>query len=180
VNRFLRPEKAAFLRQPLESDAHPTFRIAFTRLGSLLTLKLLISLLPTDETAHRRAPEPWLAGDLAVLANEFTGSSSIREGSVPSAMDLILEFMPRWEIDNPPDLAHSWSRTVAMLHHLRGNDREVRALREAVLPNVEDMRFYGFDLGRIHRCDLRGVYADEAACSRGPGRRDLRRTIDRR
>jgi hypothetical protein len=135
-----------FLRQPLESDPHPTFRIAFTRLGSLLTLKLLISLLPTDETTPPAAPAPLLAGDLAVLANEFTGSSSIRESRAPSAMDQILEFMPRWEIDNPPDLAQSWSRTVAMLHQLRGTDREVQTLREAILPDVESMRFYGLTL----------------------------------
>jgi hypothetical protein len=82
TKRFLRPETAAFMRQPLENDLHPTFRVAVTRLGSLLTLKLLITLLPGGtQTPQPTPPDPNLAGDFAVLTNEFTGSSSIREGN---------------------------------------------------------------------------------------------------
>ncbi|HEV7241142.1 MAG TPA: hypothetical protein VGQ36_18050 [Thermoanaerobaculia bacterium] len=148
AKQFLRPEYVRFLRQPFERDLHAKIRVAFTRLGSLLTLKLLISLLSENEGAsqHGSTPEPQLAGDLAVLANEFTGSSSIREGNVPSPMELILEFVPRWEIDNPPDLAYSWSRITAMLRHLCGNDPIVRALREAIPLDVERLRFYGLTL----------------------------------
>ena len=142
AERYLRPEYREHLRTPLEADPHPTFRIAFSRLGSLLTLKLLISLLP-DHATETNASEPHLAGDLAVLANEFTGSSSIREGNAPSPMELILEFVPRWEIDNPPDLAYSWSRTIAMLDHLRGDDPTVRTLREAFALDIGAARFHG-------------------------------------
>ena len=149
AERFLRPEYVEFLRQPLEPDPHPTFRVAFTRLGSLLTLKLLISLLPEHATQPPNAPEPHLAGDLAVLANEFTGSSSIREGNEPSPMELILEFVPRWEIDNPPDLAYSWSRTIAMLQQLRGDDATVRTLREAIALDIGAFRFYGLTLEEL-------------------------------
>jgi hypothetical protein len=77
-----------------------------------------------------------------VLANEFTGSSSIRDGNEPSAMDLILEFLPRWEIDNPPDLAYSWSRAVSMLKHSRSEDPMVRTLREAIPLDVDHLRFF--------------------------------------
>ncbi|HEX4913037.1 MAG TPA: hypothetical protein VFV51_03720 [Vicinamibacterales bacterium] len=142
AEQYLRPEYRQHLRAPLEADPHPTFRIAFSRLGSLLTLKLLISLLP-DHATETNTPEPHLAGDLAVLANEFTGSSSIREGNAPSPMELILEFVPRWEIDNPPDLAYSWSRTIAMLEQLRGDDPTVRTLREAIALDIGAARFHG-------------------------------------
>ncbi|HKR66066.1 MAG TPA: hypothetical protein VJZ00_20205 [Thermoanaerobaculia bacterium] len=149
AERFLRREYLDFLQQPLETDPHPTFRVAFTRLGSLLTLKLLISLLSEHATQQPNAPEPHVAGDLAVLANEFTGSSSIREGNEPSPMELILEFVPRWEIDNPPDLAYSWSRTLAMLQHLRGDDATVRTLREAIALDIGAFRFYGLTLEEL-------------------------------
>jgi hypothetical protein len=146
ANRFLRPETAAFLRQPLDSDPHPTFRVAFTRLGSLLTLKLLITLLPCDDLVPQLTADPSLAGDFAVLANEFTGSSSIREGNQPSPLELVLEFVPRWEIDNPPELAYSWSRTIAMLQHLRGNDPTVQTLRDVLALDLDNLRFYGLTL----------------------------------
>lgn len=147
AKRFIRPEAVAYLSQPLESDTHPAFRVAFTRLGSLLTLKLLIALSGNDEAPQpSETPDLHLAGDFAVLANEFTGSSSIRDGNEPSAMDLILEFVPRWEIDNPPDLAYSWSRAVSMLQHLRGEDRVVRTLREAIPLDVDHLRFFGLTL----------------------------------
>jgi len=148
AERFLRPEYRAFLQQPLEADPHPKFRVAFTRLGHLLTLKLLICLLP-DHGPQPETPEPHLAGDLAVLANEFTGSSSIREGNEPSAMELILEFVPRWEIDNPPDLAYSWSRTIAMLEHLRGGDATVRRLRDAIALDIGAVRFHDLTLEEL-------------------------------
>jgi hypothetical protein len=149
AERFLRPEYVHFLHEPIDSDVHPTFRVAFSRLGSLLTLKLLISLLAVNEAEPPqdvRAAELHLAGDLAVLANEFTGSSSIREGNAPSPMELMLEFVPRWDIDNPPDLAYSWSRAVAMLQHLRGTDPAVQALREAATLDIDTRRFYGLKL----------------------------------
>ncbi len=138
------------MRQPLENDLHPTFRVGVTRLGSLLTLKLLITLLPGgNQTPQPTPPDPNLAGDFAVLANEFTGSSSIREGNQLSPMELVLEFVPRWEIDNPPDLAYSWSRTFAMLQHLRGDDPTVRTLRDAIALNVDSLRFFGLTLGEF-------------------------------
>lgn len=149
AERFLRPEYASFLREPFHSDVHTTFRVAITRLGCLLTLKLLISLLPpsgVERSGGGTTPEPHVAGDLGVLANEFTGSSSIREGNAPSLLELVLEFVPRWDIDNPPDLAYSWSRAFAMLQHLRGNDAMVRTLRQAATVDAEELRFCGLTL----------------------------------
>lgn len=78
-----------------------------------------------------------------MLSNEYTGSARIRSEGITTPMDLLLEFVPRWEIDNRPDLAYSWSRMTMMLRHLQGNDATVDRLRSALKLDAKGFTFRG-------------------------------------
>ncbi|HEU4887420.1 MAG TPA: hypothetical protein VFV49_06005 [Thermoanaerobaculia bacterium] len=169
---FLRPEYRELLaRMQLDAAPHPVFPVAITRLGNLLTIKLLLMTDPFERFGILREPL-WLArnaaafvtrtlraewqkwfpaddgrnyivGDLAVLSNEYTGSARIRANGITSPMDFLLEFIPRWEIDNRLDLAYSWSRMTMMLRHLQGTDATVVRLRTTLNIDARGLIFRG-------------------------------------
>jgi hypothetical protein len=170
---FLRPTyRQRLASMQIEQTPHPAFPMAINRLGNLLTIKLLFSVDAYARFGILRRPLRWLrntvarlrraisavrdrwcrsaedmrnftVGDLAVLSNEYTGSARIRTTKEIEPMDLLLEFLPRWEIDNRPDLAYSWSRMTRMLRHVQGNDATVVRLRSAINLDAKGFSFRG-------------------------------------
>lgn len=167
---FLRPEYRELLtRMQVEPSPHPAFPVAITRLGNLLTIKLLLMSNPFGALGFLRTPlrfmtstlrfvsrtlraawrrwfpsenvSNYIVGDLAVLSNEYTGSARIRADGITSPMDFLLEVVPRWEIDNRLDLAYSWSRMTMMLRHLQGNDATVTRLRTTLSIDARGLTF---------------------------------------
>lgn len=110
-----------------------------------------------QSTSTRTVP-----GDLAVLANEFTGSSRIREAGQVTPMDLILEFLPRWEIDNPPDVAYSWTRAAKMFAHLNGADGVVSTLRDAIPLHYPHLSYRGVPVNEFMAAAF-GIYSEAKA-----------------
>ena len=156
----------------VEDTPHPVFPMALSRLGNLLTVKLLLSVdasarfgilgrplrvlrsilarighaittLRDNWRPHAEDTRNYIVGDLAVLSNEYTGSARIRATNAIEPMDMRLEFLPRWEIDNHPDLAYSWSRMTRMLRHVQGNDATVVKLRSAINLGATGLTFAG-------------------------------------
>lgn len=175
---FLRPEYRDLLaRMQIDASPHPVFPVAISRLGNLLTIKLLLmtdafgrfGILRTPlhvvtsatdfvKRMLRAAWRRWfpsedisnyIVGDLVVLSNEVTGSARIRADGITSPMDFLLEFIPRWEIDNRLDLAYSWSRMTMMLRHLQGADTTVVRLRTALNIDARGLIFRGLSAGEF-------------------------------
>lgn len=132
LNRtFLRDE---YLKKPSrlqkEGAPAPDIEVVFTRAGILANFKALLGIHPNaegDQLAFH------LIGDLTLLCNDYLGSKKLKTEKKIDDIDLLLEFLPTWELDNPRDVAYGLSRVVRMLKtHLPGNDADVAKARTVI------------------------------------------------
>jgi hypothetical protein len=131
LNRtFIRDE---YLKKPLrlqkDGAPAPDIEVVFTRAGILANLKALLAIHPNDDGDQLAFH---VIGDLTLLCNDYLGSKKLKTEKKIDDIDLLLEFLPTWELDNPRDVAYGLSRVVRMLMtHLVGNDADVTKARTA-------------------------------------------------
>ena len=75
----------------------------------------------------------FLLGELALLTNEFLQLDAVKNPAQPETLELLLSFLPVWDVYNPRDLAYALSRIFTILTEiLPGSDPEVRRLAAAL------------------------------------------------
>jgi len=123
--RFLTPDLAAKVAAKVVSG--PGFTGVFTRTGCLQLMRHL--LLYGDRSVKAEERNDRDLGALMLLANEFFQFDQVQNPAQPATLDLLLSFLPVWDIHNPRDLAYAVSRMFQILTDiLPGNDPEVRKL----------------------------------------------------
>ena len=109
--------------------AGPGFVGVFTRIGCLQLMRHL--LLYGNGSLKTVGQSEKLIGELVLLTNEFLPDAA--RNPSPDNLDLLLSFLPVWDIYNPRDLAYALSRMHTILTEiLPGNDSQVRALASKV------------------------------------------------
>ena len=129
----------------------PGFAGVFTRVGCLQLMRHL--LLYGDWSLKPQAQSETLIGELVLLTNEFLPDAA----QIPSSetLDLLLTFLPVWDIYNPRDLAYALSRMFTILTEiLPGNDPHVCALASKAGLNTS-----AINVGRVPLNDfIAGVF----------------------
>jgi hypothetical protein len=105
----------------------PGFVGVFTRIGCLQLMRHL--LLYGDSTVPLAGRSDKVLGKLALLTNEFLQFDPAKTPAQATTLDMLLSFLPVWDVYNPRDLSHSLGRMFQILTDiLPGNDAEVRKL----------------------------------------------------
>ena len=127
-DRFLATDLAA---KVAASDVPgPGFVGVFTRIGCL---QLMRHLLLYGNGSLKLAGNENLLGELALLTNEFLQLDAVKNRAQPETLELLLSFLPVWDVYNPRDLAYALSRIFTILTEiLPGSDPEVRRLVSAL------------------------------------------------
>jgi hypothetical protein len=112
--RFLRND----LRQAVANLAlgGGAFPVVFTPTGCFHLMRHLI-LYGGNPTGSATTSEDAL-GDLMLLGNEFLQSDFAPKSSPPSAVEIALQFVPTWDVDNPRDLGYALGRMYTILGEL--------------------------------------------------------------
>jgi hypothetical protein len=110
------------------TDEHPVtpphVRVIFSRIGCLITIKLLFAAWTEHEEPTLNQED---IGDLALRTNDFLKKDPLGPIRDP---DLLLEFLANWDLTNTADIAHSMARTDIMLRdHLPSDNPRIATLR---------------------------------------------------
>jgi hypothetical protein len=103
------------------------FAGVFNKIGCLQVMRHLILYgNRLVESAEQRVDS---LGELMLLANEFIQAAPTFKSARASSLDLLLSFLPVWDVCNPRDLAYALSRMFTVLTEiLTGTDMKVRGL----------------------------------------------------
>ena len=125
TERFVTP--AIAMKVAEQNVSGGGFSGVFTRTGCLQLMRhLLVYGNRSVKPAGRSEKE---LGELALLTNEFIQRDPVVDPARLPNLDLLLSFVPVWDIHNPRDLAYALSRMFTILTEiLPGNDPEVRRL----------------------------------------------------
>jgi hypothetical protein len=135
--RFMTPDLAAKVSAKVVGG--PGFTGVFTRTGCLQLMRHL--LLYGDRSVKAEERNDRDLGALMLLANEFFQFDQVQNPVQPATLDLLLSFLPVWDIHNPRDLAYAVSRMFQILTDiLPGNDPEVRKLAGKLGINTAGIR----------------------------------------
>ncbi len=119
----IRPEHGQTLLALAKKDRggrQPNARLLFHRGGLLTALKAVIAFSATND---RPGLDASVLGDLVLLANELvSGAGAVPEGDYHDPLTLVTEFLPGWELYNPPDLGYGLARTRRLFEILWGDD----------------------------------------------------------
>jgi hypothetical protein len=127
--RFLAPDLLA--KVAAHQVAGPGFAGVFTRIGCMQLMRHLLlygnrSLKPAGQSEQD-------LGMLALLTNDLLPSGAVQNQAQPATLDLLMSFLPVWDVQNPRDLAYALSRTFTILTKiLPGGDPEVPKLAAKV------------------------------------------------
>jgi hypothetical protein len=124
-DRYLTANLAA--KVAAQKVAGDTFGV-FTRTGCLQLMRHLL-LYGNRSLKSSSAQSEKELGELALLANEFIQRDPVVDPARLPNLDLLVSFVPVWDIHNPRDLAYALSRMFTILTEiLPGKDPEVRRL----------------------------------------------------
>jgi hypothetical protein len=147
LNRtFLREEYLRNLANLKEDGPQPDIEIIFSRCSILANLKALLAV-GSDET-EAQALDLHLIGDTGLLCNNYVGSAELKEEkNSASDMELLMEALPTWELDNLRSVPYGLTRVVRMIkEYLPGEDPQVIALRQAINLDPSALRYDGLDI----------------------------------
>jgi hypothetical protein len=117
----------------------------FSRVGCLQLMRDL--MLYGNEQVQDSESSVQVIGELALLTNEFLEP----EPQLPSQLsdlDVVLLFVPRWDVDNPDDLAYAVTRMFTILTELLpGQDPNVKRLSSTIGLNSKTLAVDGLPLG---------------------------------
>ncbi|HEV2298439.1 MAG TPA: hypothetical protein VGR72_07980 [Candidatus Acidoferrales bacterium] len=143
--RFLTESLAARVAE--QRAAGPAFGV-FTRIGCLQLMRHL--LVYGNHSLKPPAPDDKALGELALLANEFDHSKAIQNPAKPQTLEMLLSFLPIWDVHNPRDLAYAMTRMHTILTEiLPGTDPEVGRLAAKLGINTSSIM-----VGRLHLNDF--------------------------
>jgi hypothetical protein len=132
--RFLTPDLAVKVAASVIGG--PGFTSVFTRTGCLQLIRHLV--IYGDPSIRAEECDPRDLGELVLLANEFFRFDDVPNPAQPATLDLLLSFLPVWDIHNPRDLAYAVSRIFQILTDiLPSNDPEVRKLADKLGVNAD-------------------------------------------
>ena len=135
--RFLTPALAANVAANVVGG--PGFTGVFTRTGCLQLMRHLLLYGNRSVKAEEQSDRD--LGALMLLANEFFQFDQVQNPAQPATLDLLLSFLPVWDVHNPRDLAYAVSRMFRILAEiLPGNDPEVRKLVGRLGMSTSDIR----------------------------------------
>jgi hypothetical protein len=135
--RFMTPDLAAKVAAKVVGG--PGFTGVFTRTACLQLMRHLLLYGDRSVQAEERTDRD--LGALMLLANEFFQFDQVQNPAQPATLDLLLSFLPVWDIHNPRDLAYAVSRMFQILTDiLPGNDPEVRKLAGKLGMNTASIR----------------------------------------
>lgn len=123
--KFFAPDLRAKVGQ--FNPGGPACATVFTKIGCLQIMRHLmlygnVSIDGADRPVNR-------LGELMLLANEFILPEPAFKSPHATNLELLLSFLPIWDICNPRELAYSLSRMFTILTEiLPGTDREVQRL----------------------------------------------------
>ncbi len=127
--RFLTSDLAG--RVAAREVAGPGFVGVFTRIGCLQLMRHL--LLYGRRSVKPAGQSEKLIGELALLTNDYLQLEAIQNPSRPETLELLLSFLPVWDVYNPRELAYALGRMFTILTDiLPGNDPEVRRLASRI------------------------------------------------
>jgi hypothetical protein len=118
AERLFRPD----LRKRI-ADYRPgatAFSAVFTRTGCLQLIRHLM-LYGGDSMEDRRADAHTL-GELALLGNDFLRPNWTPAADLPSALEVALQCVPGWDVDNPRELAYAMARMFTILTDILPSD----------------------------------------------------------
>lgn len=146
TERFVTPAIAAKVME--QNVAGSGFSGVFTRTGCLQLIRhLLVYGNRLVKPAERSEKE---LGELALLTNEFIQRDQVVDPARLPNLDLLLSFVPVWDIHNPRDLAYALSRMFTILTEiLPGSDAEVRRLAAKAGLNI-----FGITVGSLSLNDF--------------------------
>jgi hypothetical protein len=125
AERFVTPAVMAKVAEQNVSGG--AFSGVFTRTGCLQLMQHL--LVYGNRSVKPGGKSEKDLGELALLTNEFIQRDPIVDRVRLPNLDLLVSFVPVWDIHNPRDLAYALSRMFTILTEiLPGNDPEVRRL----------------------------------------------------
>ncbi len=128
---FVAPQHAtgiSALRKLHELDSDPPdLHVVFHRLNALFAIRTLLGR--GENTGTPVNLQNGVIGDIGLLGNDFLNLDHDRKGPLAR----IAMFLPKWEIDNPPDIGNAIGRVDWMREHLAGTDPKVMALRAGMM-----------------------------------------------
>jgi hypothetical protein len=96
----------------------------FTRIGCMQIMRHLVLYGKRSSKAAGQSEQN--LGLLALLTNDLLPSGLVQDPTQPATLDLLLSFLPVWDIQNPRDLAYALSRMFTILTDiLPGTDAQV-------------------------------------------------------
>lgn len=105
----------------------PGFVGVFTRVGCLQLIRHL--LLYGNSAVPLAGRSDKVLGELALLTNEFLQFDPVKTPAQATTLDMLLSFLPVWDVYNPRDLGHTLGRMFTLLTDiLPGNDAVVQKL----------------------------------------------------
>lgn len=126
-NRYLAPEIVAKIAA--NQVAGPGFSGVFSRVGCLQLMRHV--LLYGNGSLATAGQNEKLIGELVLLTNEFLPDAA--RNPPADNLDLLLSFLPVWDLYNPRDMAYALTRMHTILTEiLPGSDPLVRALASKV------------------------------------------------
>ena len=115
----------------------PGFAGVFTRIGRL---QLMRHLLLYGNGSLNEAGQTESSSANLDRSNQFLQPDAVKNPSQPETLELLLSFLPVWDVYNPRDLAYALSRMFLILTEiLPGNDPEVRKLASRIGINTSNI-----------------------------------------
>ena len=135
--RYVRPEYLSLATPSSERQIEGSF---FARAGVLVAIKSLV--MASGQPQQPAAFEPFVVGDLSLDANEIAFANPTKLPSDLDDFDLVVTFLPFWDLYNPRFLGYSLARAYRMIELLGGDDPTVVKLRSR-LSTGPDLEFDG-------------------------------------
>jgi len=141
--KFFMPEMRAKVAQ--FNPGGLAFATVFTKIGCLQIMRHLILYGNTDvQSADQKVDR---LGELVLLANESILPEPTFKSAQASDLELLVSFVPIWDVCNPRELAYSLSRMFTILTEiLPGRDREVQRLTSKLGINTSAITIDGLPL----------------------------------
>lgn len=130
--------------------AGPGFVGVFTRIGCLQLIRHL--LLYGRRSVKPAGQSEKLIGELALLTNDYLQLEAIQNPSRLETLELLLSFLPVWDVYNPRELAYALGRMFTILTDiLPTNDPEVCRLASRIGLNPSKIMIGSLPLNDFHR-----------------------------
>lgn len=172
---FVREDYLHKLAKLDRTGPQPDLEVVFSRAGILANLKALMAAGRNE--SKTQSLDLHLVGDLALLCNDYIGGTHLKTGAATVGdMELLIEFLPSWELENPRHVAYGLARVVRMIkHYLPGHDSQVVKHRGSIGLDPATLTYDGLGIddyiaivfviyGHGQRLDLEAIFSNPGEC----------------